>query len=172
MTGRLIVVGVIAGSHGVAGEVRVQPVTDFPERFERPHSVFLRLKEGTRPARVLRGRRHGPVHLVALEGIEDRTAAESLCGAEVCVDEASLTPLPAGHHYTFRLIGLRVETPDGRPLGTVTEVLKRPANDVFVVQGPGSERSERLVPAIRDIVLELAPERGVMVIKPPEEWER
>lgn len=169
LTGRLIVVGVIAGPHGVAGEVRVQPVTDFPERFERPHSVVLRFKDVTRPARVLRGRRHGQVYLVTLEGIGDRTAAESLRGAEVCIDEACLTPLPAGHHYAFQLIGLRAETPDGRPLGTVTDVLKLPANDVFVVQGPGGER---LVPAIKDIVLELAPERGVMVIKPPEEWER
>ena len=54
-------------------------------------------------------------------------------------------------------------TADGEELGTVTDVLRTPANDVYVVQG---QNKEILVPAIKDVVVEIDPQAGRMLIQP------
>ena len=72
-----------------------------------------------------------------------------------------------GEHenYLHDLIGLRVETMEGEPLGTLTEVLLTKANDVYVVRGPAGEI---LLPALRDVVLRVDLAARTMVVALPE----
>ena len=83
----------------------------------------------------------------------DRTAAEALRGAELSVPESSLPPLQDGEWWPHDLEGCRVRTEAGRDLGTLTEVIFNPANDLWVsVDEAGVET---LVPALRSLLVEV-----------------
>lgn len=154
-----LVVGVLIGPHGIRGEVKLRPLTEFPERIPRLKELRLRFPTGREETLALRGsRQHHEMLLVTLEGIDGRAAAEALRGAQVLIDADKAPPLPEGRYYVHQLIGLHVVTPDGEELGRVSEVLQNPANDVYVA-------GKYLVPATHDAVLRIAPDEGVIVVR-------
>ena len=155
-------VGQIAAPWGVRGDLKVQPLTDFPERFQRGAALWVR---GHRHE-VQRSRwSRGSVYL-GLSGIDSRNAAEEMRGAFLEVPESDLTPLPEGQYYRFQVIGLEVRTPEGRSLGQVAEILSTASNDVYIVRGGPREL---LIPAIEDVVKEVDLEAGRLVVELPEE---
>jgi 16S rRNA processing protein RimM len=112
-------------------------------------------------ARVAPHRGHAEV-ILQLDGVADRDAAEQLRGWLVQVPKTEAWKLPRGRYYWHQIVGLRVLTTDGEEIGTVAEILETGANDVYVVKGDGGER---LIPAIKQVVTEIAPERGEMVVE-------
>ncbi|MDP8924524.1 MAG: ribosome maturation factor RimM [Chloroflexota bacterium] len=100
--------------------------------------------------------------VLRLEGIADREAAEALRGWLVQVPEDEAWKLPKGQYYWHQIIGLVVVTRDGRRLGTVADILETGANDVYVVRREGTDL---LLPAIKDVVKEISPERGEMLVE-------
>ncbi|RPH35075.1 16S rRNA processing protein RimM, partial [bacterium] len=85
-------------------------------------------------------------------GINDRGIAEQLVGSLLYVREAERSRLPKGHYYTHDIVGLSVIDENGVDRGTVREVLKMPANDIYVVSGKGAEI---LLPAVREFILKI-----------------
>jgi 16S rRNA processing protein RimM len=136
----------ITSAHGVRGEVRVSPLTDFPERFEAGARLWLQ----GRPVGVERSRWQRRDIIVKLAGVETRDEAEALHGKELQVIAAA--PLEAGVFYQHDVIGLRAVTVAGEVLGTVVDVLTTGSADVYVVRG---ERGELLLPAVEDVVREI-----------------
>ncbi|MHB9036741.1 MAG: ribosome maturation factor RimM [Armatimonadota bacterium] len=156
-----IVIGGIVAPFGVRGELKVVVQTDFPERFDKGREVVVRTADGKRFA--TRVERSGPNKgglTLKLQGVDDRNSAEELRGAEFVVDEAEIGELPEDSFYLFRLIGLRVVTEDGRELGEVVEILQGGANDVYETS------AGVLIPAIKQIVVKIDVEGGLMVIRP------
>ena len=100
--------------------------------------------------------------IIALEGIDDRDVAAFLRNQLVFVPSAEEPPLPEGEYYHHQLIGLKVQTPEGRDLGALSEILLTGANDVYVVLGP--DGSELLLPAIGDVVLNIDLELGRILV--------
>jgi 16S rRNA processing protein RimM len=158
-----VIVGRVSRPHGLRGELRVVPDTDFPEHLAGLSEVVL-LKEG-RPTsvRVQRVRPHGTELLVTLVGVESIEQAERWRGAEVAVPRRDAAALPQGRHYVFEVLGLRVLTEAGQELGTVAEILRTGSNDVYVVRGGGREY---LIPAISSVVLAIEPAAGRVIIRP------
>ncbi|HKF76765.1 MAG TPA: ribosome maturation factor RimM [Candidatus Dormibacteraeota bacterium] len=142
----MVRVGQVLGAFGIRGAVKVLALTDFAERFA-PGSE-LRLDGVNRRVEWSRDQPAGLV--VKFAGVEGRTAAELLRGHYLEVGDEDLLPLPEGRWYHHDLVGLAVATERGRELGTLTDVVTRPANDVWVVQGGAGEH---LVPATRDAVV-------------------
>lgn len=160
-----VTIGEITAPHGVRGEVRVLPLTDFPERFHGLKRVYLRAAtKGTTPTRpsgpveVQSARWHKQFVLMKLHGIDGRDEADKLRRALVQVPVAEAHPLPPDTHYVFQLIGLEVYERDGRKLGVVQDVLATGANDVYVVERAEGEK-ELLIPALRHVVLNIDLER-------------
>lgn len=156
-----VAIGEVVGAYGLRGEVRVQPLTDFPDRFGRLHHVWVRMPDGTRMTRrVLSSRPHETKGLVVLrlKGVASREAARALVGAVLEVPDAEAVPLPEGVFFEHDIVGLRVVTTDGRELGPVSEVLHTGANDVYVTP-------TCLVPAIADVIREVDIAGGRMVIE-------
>lgn len=150
--------GRIARSHGIDGEVSVQPLTEVVARFE-PGSV-LRLEDG-RTLRVERSRPHRDRVLVTFEGIDDRDAADALRGSLLLVGVDEVPPIEeADRFWIHQVVGLAVVTEDGRSLGRIREVQWNPANDLWVTD------DGRLIPAVRDVVVEVDLERGRVVVRP------
>lgn len=174
----LVAIGEVLGAHGIGGELRVGFLTDFPERFVKLKRVFVTAATGgvqgegqtVKEFPVEKARLHGNVALLKLAGIDDRSTAMSLKGSLIQVQEDELMPLPEGHYYVHHLIGLGVFTVEGVRVGTLRDVLTMPGNDVYVVRRDegGSRRDEVLIPAVRHIVKEIDPERGVIIIDPIE----
>src|SRR5204862_4555014 len=87
----LIVLGVIAGAHGISGEVRVLAYNPESANLEQAENLTVRdAKGGLRGYRVTRARRHKKYFLFKLEGIEDRNAAEAARGGEIVIPRAKL----------------------------------------------------------------------------------
>jgi 16S rRNA processing protein RimM len=155
-----VVVGRIVAPFGRKGEVKVRMETDFPERLQEKEFVWL--KGQGRPARSVKVqgvRLHKGNALVKFEGVDDIDAAEQLRGEELRIMEADLKELPEGEFYVHQLLGLRVITESGEELGQVTEVIRSPANDVYV-----TERA--MIPALKDVVKKIDIEAGEMVVRP------
>lgn len=154
-----LVVGAIVGPHGIRGEVKLRPLTEFPERLRQFKELRLRLPEGDETRyRVRSMRDQQGVFIVKFEGIDTRNDAETLRGAQVVIDMADAAPLPEGRYYEHQILGLRVVTPDGEELGVVREIMPGASNDVYVA-------GDYLIPATHDAIERLAPEEGVIVVR-------
>ncbi|HEY8347909.1 MAG TPA: ribosome maturation factor RimM [Symbiobacteriaceae bacterium] len=160
---QLIRIGRITAPHGVRGEVRVQPLTDFPERFTTLRRVLLGTEARSVGVRY-RGTVRGMV-ILALEGVTDRNEAEKLRGQLLLVPRSEVHPLPPGQYYVFDLIGLEVVDPRGNWLGTLADVDRSATvHDLFVVETASGKRC--LVPAVQAFIREVNLAEGRVVIQP------
>ena len=156
----LINIGKIVGTYGYQGMVRIIPWTDFRERFKKLKTVILWQNGKGRKVTVETARPHQDVYLLKLQGIDSREAAQDYRNALIKIDESQLYPLPEDYYYHFQLQGLSVYDEEKGLLGELTEVLETGANDVYVVQSP--EYGEILLPAIKDVILEVNLEEKIM----------
>ncbi len=162
---RYLAVGRISRPHGIRGELRVEIITDYPERLGQHVCFYLASPDSPEAVRrypVEKLRWHRGALLLKLGGCDDRNGADELRGMLVQVPLEEAVPLEEGEYYYFQLVGVRVETESGQWLGRVVEVLETGANDVYVVRGP---RGEVLLPAVEDVVLELDLELKRMVVR-------
>jgi 16S rRNA processing protein RimM len=165
--GRLVVIGEIVRAHGLAGEVRVTPLTDDPERFARVTECVLwdRARDRRETRRITGARRHGAAVLVSLAGCESADAAQALVGQLLALPEEAALPPGPGRFYPWQLEGCRVLTEDGREVGVVVGVEHAPAQDLWVVR---EDAREHLIPAVSEIVSEVDLAARRVVIRPPE----
>jgi 16S rRNA processing protein RimM len=131
----MVVLGVITRAHGIRGELRVRCHNPDSDLLESLDSVTLRHTGAVTDHQVIAARAVPGAYLVTLSDVNDRTAAERLAGAEVCVPRSALPPLPAGEYYHVDLIGLRVRSRTDETLGRVTRVIDYPAAECLEVEG-------------------------------------
>jgi len=155
-----IVVGRVTTAHGIKGELKVEVLTDFPERFERGSKLWLRGIERT----IEQARPQGRGIILKLRGIDTRNDAEALRGEVLTVpDLADLDD--EGAYYIHDLMGLRVEDTAGAELGKLFEIISTGATDVYVIRGP---RGELLLPALDDVVTDIDLKQGRIQVEVPE----
>lgn len=164
-----IVVGEVICPWGNRGEIKIIPHTDFPERFQQMEAVRLFKKDVEEPVGLFpleSCREHKDGLLLKLSHVDSIDEAEKLRGMLIKVSVDELMPLPPGRYYIFQIIGLECQTVTGQRLGLVTEVLQTGANDVYVVKTyPGvSRQKEILIPVIPDVVKDIRPEEGVLIV--------
>lgn len=157
---RYLVIGRVLRPWGTQGEVKVEIMTDFPDRFSLLRKVYLGPKAV--PFNLERFRLHQGAALLKLEGCYDRTTAEKLCGQLVQIPLEEAMPLEEGEYYEHQIVGLAVWTVRGQYLGTVDEVIFTAANEVYVVRGEGREI---LIPAIEGVVLEIDLAQGRLIVE-------
>ena len=155
-------VGIVAGTHGYAGRLRIKPESDNPERF-RAGSVLSIAGDAYTVTGV--APHSDGVVLVKLEGLDTKEDASQLLHAPVLVPTSEVPPPPEGTYYHYQLLDMAVVTEHGERLGTITEVLSTGANDVYVVT---SAESELMVPALGDVILDVDVGAGKMTVAIPE----
>ena len=158
-------IGRVRKAHGTKGAVRIELLTDFPERF-RPGSE---VEVSGRRLVVTRSEPSDDGLVVSFEGIDDRNQAEALIGVYCTLPLSEAKPLPADRFYHFQLVGLPVfDARQQRDLGRVAEVLSYSANDVLrVVDG----KTEILIPMVKTVVRVINPTEGRIIVDLPEEIE-
>ena len=163
MKENLIAVARITTPHGVRGEVKLQPLTDFPHRFEE--TEFLLLADGTRLV-LESARLQMDTVLAKFRGMDTPEIWIPFRHKELYVTEDALMPLPEGQYYIHQLVGIEVIDENGAALGKVSDVLQTGSNDVYVVQTP--ESNELLLPAIDTVVKRIDMAKRLMVVTLPE----
>jgi 16S rRNA processing protein RimM len=154
------VIGKVLAPWGLRGEVKIEILTDWPDRFARLERVYL--GEERRPYVLERFRRHKGQAILTLGDCERREAADRLRGQFIQIPVEEAMPLGEDEHYEYQIVGLGVWTREGEYLGQVREVLHTGANDVYVVRGEGREI---LIPAIEEVVLEVDLEGGRITVE-------
>jgi len=150
-----ISIGYVSAAHGVKGEVRIVPLTDFPERFDRMDVLSLYLDGGLmRKLNVSRVRKHeSKGELIIESDVSDRNEAERLVGASVLIEPEDRVPLPTGSFWIDDLIGLSVVDKEGRVLGVVEDLLSTGGRELYEIRDENGKR--HYVPAVEDFVKEI-----------------
>ncbi|HOR00660.1 MAG TPA: ribosome maturation factor RimM [Anaerolineae bacterium] len=157
-----LIVGRVLAPWGHRGQVRVEILTDFPERFAALEEILV--GEDLVPYRLEAARLHKGSVVLKLEGVDDPEQASALRGALLYIPVSQAMPLEQDQYFHYQILGLEVWTVDGRYLGRISEILETGANDVYVVQSDGREV---LIPAVADVVQEVDLERHRLIVAPP-----
>lgn len=156
-------VGKVVSVFGVKGEVAVMPTTDWPERFYDLKHVFIEEEGGSLKEVSVDGCRfHKGRVLLKLRGVKNRSEAEKMKGLDLWIPKDEAVPLPEGHRFVGEIIGRRVYTTAGEPLGRVRAILRTGSNDVYVTVTDRGE--EILIPATREVVRSLDPHVEVQLL--------
>lgn len=147
---------------GLKGELKVQPLTDNPARFEPKSRLYV---DG-QPVTVAGSREAQGYVYLRLRGVVDRDGAEPYRHALLQVPESDLPELAPGEYYRFQLLGLEVVDTEGRPLGTLDEVIETGANDVYRVRTPDGQ--DVLLPATDDVIVSIDLAARRMTTNPPD----
>lgn len=158
-----MVVGRIRGAWGLRGDLKVQVLTDTPDRFSPGSVLYL---DG-RSVRVQHSRPAKAGLLVKLDLVDDRTQAEQLRGRELTIPQDQVKPLPTGSYYHYQILDMSVWSEMGEYLGKVKEILSTGGGtDVYVIGDPS--RKDLLLPAIDDVILGFDIQGKRMTVRPPE----
>jgi 16S rRNA processing protein RimM len=162
-TGReLLAVGRIEKAFGIKGEVVVDPMTDAPGRFRMLKRIFIGADDEEVQESLIEHVSVEPRGVrVKLKGVRTRRAAEQIVGLLLFVDETGRASLPKGRFFVHQLIGLAVVDQHGRTRGKLKEVMKLPAQDVYVVDMGGREI---MLPAVKEFVTAIDMSGGTITV--------
>ena len=159
----LIAVGRVVKSVGVVGEVKVEVFSGRAERFRSLKAVWIgHTEEEAEGTEVVEARRVGSSIVLRFKGVQERDGADALRGAFIFVDAAHAERPEEDSYFIHEIVGMAVETEDGRVVGTVTDVQHLPASDVWLVEAAGGR--EILIPAVQAIVRRVDREQRRIII--------
>jgi 16S rRNA processing protein RimM len=166
----LVLLGRIAGAHGIRGEVRINSFTAAPEDI----AAYGELTDGRGRVFVIERLRpvKGTAVAAQLQGVRDRTAAEALHGTELFVERAKLPEPDEDEWYYEDLIGLEAVTGEGELAGRVLAVQNFGAGDLLEIRrAEGEPRESLFVPFTKAAVPVVDVKGGRVVIVPPQETD-
>lgn len=159
-----VIIGRITKPHGVRGAVKVEPITDDPNRFSLLDKVYVGSEDKPGDAvDIERVQFQNKLLILSLANVTSREAADALRGKYLHIPADQALDLPDGSVYIYDLIGLKVVTNKNEFVGTVKDFQEYPANDMFVIENDGREY---LIPDVPDIVQDVNIEDGTIIINP------
>ena len=148
-------IGRITNTHGVMGEVRVQPWADSPDFLCKFKTLYVDSSHW--PIKVERARVHKNMVILKLEGVTDVPSALAMRNAILYIDRADVK-LPEGSFFLADIMGLEArDAQTGAVLGKIADIMDLPAGNVYVIRG--GER-EIMVPAVPQFIAETNVEGG------------
>jgi len=147
-------IGQIVGAFGLKGEVKVDPLTDFWERFQK--GTRLRLKDNWVTVESYREHKNRP--MLKLSGVNDATAAEKLQWEYLEAIIADAPELDDDEYLTEDLIGMKVVTTEGKELGEVDDVIGNPAHDILQI-------GEILIPVVKEFIKDIDLDKEVITVQ-------
>lgn len=154
-------IGKVVSTHGLRGELRVDPWCDSPQFLCQFKTLYLKKGE-TRLS--VSSRPHKTIAIVKAKGIDTIEEAEKLRGRVLYINRSDARLAP-GEYFIQDLMGLDVIDIDtSKSYGKITDVLKTGANDVYQVTD--EKKKDYLIPVIDDVVKEIDINGGKVLIKP------
>ncbi len=170
MGNNLFPIGRVVKPHGIKGKMKVEYFGENLQQFSFYREVFIEGGKGRpEPYEVLEAIPQPPRLILQLKGIEKIEEAELLIGKEILIEKEAFPELEEREYYWMDILGMKVETEEGKRLGRVKEILPTRAHDVYIVEG---KRGEILLPATEEVIRSIDLKRGVMkVIRLEGLWE-
>ena len=162
----MVVMGHVTASFGVMGWIKIRAYTETVDGLLDYPVWWLGKNEQWRECRVEDSALHGKEIVAKLAGCDDRDAALKLRGSQIAVPRSMLPDAAENEYYWADLVGLEVVNAEGVSFGRVHELLETGANDVMVVRG----ESERLIPFISQVVLEVNRQQGLIRVNWGEDY--
>ena len=158
MKKRYLEAGKIVNTHGVRGELKIQPWADGPEFLKG----FRKLYVDGKPFEVISAKVHKGCVIAAFAGIDRIDSANLLRNKIVFIDRED-AKLPKGAYFLQDLMGLTVIDDDtGKTVGELTDIMDMPASNIYVIKG---ENGEILVPAVPEFIKTVDTEDGFIRIR-------
>nr|WP_253197451.1 ribosome maturation factor RimM [Clostridium algidicarnis] len=156
-------VGQISKPHGIKGEVKVIPLTDDIKRFRKLKKVYI---DGNEKVIVWCKMQVDRV-ILKIEGIDTIEGAESLRNKYIQVKREEAVRLPKDSYFIADLLSCTVYDTSENKIGKVYDVIKTGSNDVYWIK----DEKEILIPALKDIVLDVDIDSHKIIIRPIKEWQ-
>ena len=157
-----IVLGRITAPVGIKGEIRVYPYLE-QARFSDISKVVV---EGIGECELISVRPNGSMLVVKLSCCSDRNTAETLRNREISLPEGMELDLGEDTYYVEDLVGLKLIGEDGAQVGTLKQVISRPAQDLYEIEK--QDGGTFLLPAVKEFILDIDKASGIMKVKLPE----
>ena len=158
----MYLIGYILKPQGLKGEVKVEPVTSYLDRFNRLESVSLHIKNIKRTYTIENVRISDRFVFLKFSEIDSRNDAELLRNAEIYIGEKDLIKPAKDEYFVHDLIGCQVISENDEVLGTLNEVVQMRSNDVYVVEN--KEGGQILIPATKEIVKQINVDQKQIII--------
>lgn len=165
----LLEVGKIVNTHGLRGEVKVVPWTDYPEVFEDIETVYIKKKSDFERLDIAGIKYQKNNLIIRFAQLKDINEAEKYKNRVLYAERASLGELPEGVYYIADLIGLDVVKEDGEKVGIISDVFNTGSNDIYEVKREGQKNL--LLPVIDDVVLNIDVENKKVTVRMMEGLE-
>ncbi|WP_320663684.1 ribosome maturation factor RimM [Prochlorococcus sp. MIT 1223] len=163
-----LTVGKVVSAQGLHGEIRINPSSDFPERFTQPGSRWIqKTSEEPQEIELLKGRQipGKSIYIISLQGISNRLSAQGLIGSKLLVPSTDRPKLKPNEFHLLDLVGLEVKINLKEPsIGKVSNLINA-GNDLLEVKT--KEGKKILIPFVSEIVPSLNLEEGWLKINPP-----
>ena len=150
--------GRITSTHGVHGELKIEVWLDTPEELKHYRRIFIDGQE----RKLLSVRQQNRFVIAKLDQVDDINAAQPFKGKTIYIARED-APLPPGGYFLQDLLDAKVVLEDGSPVGVLTEILERPANNVYVVTDPDGR--EILIPVVPAFIIRADAENGIVTVR-------
>lgn len=158
----LLQVGIITGTHGLKGEVKVFPTTDDKQRFLDLEDVLLDTGDTLLELKVEYCKFFKKFVFVKFEGIDGINEVEKYKRCPLLVTRENAVELEEDEYFVADLLGLTIVDDSGVTIGKLENVISTGANDVYEVLTDDGGRI--LLPAIKECILDVDMEEGVILV--------
>jgi 16S rRNA processing protein RimM len=152
----------IISSYGKEGFVKLKSFSDFPERFFNLENVFVEFFGDKKKLFVEKVKKSNSFILIKFRNFDSEDDIKVLLKKEIYVDRKNLYLLPENFYFIHDLIGSKVIR-GGEYLGVIKDVLKAPANDIYLIEQENKE--ELLLPAVKDFILNFDSSKKLLELK-------
>ena len=156
----MLEIGKIVNTHGLRGEVKVVPWTDYPEDFERIKNVTIKQRNTEISCTVKSVKYQKNNIILGFSEFKSIEEVEKLKNAVLYASREELGELPEGVYYIADLIGMQVVDDEGNTIGVLGDVIKTGSNDVYSVKR--ENKRDLLLPVIDDVILSVDTEKRVI----------
>jgi len=161
-----VLIGEIVGVHGIKGTNKIRSYAESLSLFKPGRSILVRESGGQgKSCEINWVKPHTGTALISFKGINERSQAKALIGAELFVPKEELPDLEEDTHFWFDLNGMEVYTTEDKYLGRIESIIETGSNDVYVVQ---DHQKEVLIPALESVVLDIDTKEQRMQVELPE----
>lgn len=140
-------IGKIINTHGIKGELKVEPYTFDNKRFSKLKSVYVgnNLKEF-----LIKKVRVNNFVYITFEGFENINDVLNLKGLEIYIKDEDRLDLEEDQYYISDIIGKKVYDTEDNYIGILKNVLEYPANDIFIIES--DDKSIYQIPAVKEFI--------------------
>ena len=167
-----LVVGIITSSHGIKGELKVKPLSDFSERFIKPGKRWLQLDDEEPILHDLIAGFKKPgkdIYIISLQKIQDRDSAERLKKYKLLVESDNIPNLKKGEFHLNQLLNLKVKIKKESNIETIGEVVDLINEKNMLLEIKTYENNKKnLIPFVKEIIPIIDLKKNYILINPPK----